>query len=78
MEQKELLMATIEAKYNAKIKRTIRRYRDRTMGELWKALDKLKNKMRAELEEHGLNDVKLVSKEEKLLTTEDQEKQDQN
>lgn len=77
MEQKELLMATIEAKYDAKIRRTIRRYRDRTMGELWEALDKLKAKMRAEMEEHGLNDVKLVSENEKILTKEDVVKSDE-
>lgn len=75
---KEIQLAIIEAKYNEKVKRTIRRYRERTMGELWKALDKLKDKMRAEMEEYGLNDVKLVSKDEKLLTKEDVVKTDEN
>lgn len=75
---KEIQLAIIEAKYNEKVKRTIRRYRERTMGELWKALDKLKDKMRAEMEEYGLNDVKLVSKDEKLLTKEDVVKADEN
>lgn len=75
---KELQLAIIEAKYNEKVKRTIRRYRERTMGELWQALDKLKDKMRAEMEEYGLNDVKLVSKDEKLLTKENVVKADEN
>lgn len=75
---KEIQLAIIEAKYNEKVKRTIRRYRERTMGELWQALDKLKDKMRAEMEEYGLNDVKLVSKDEKLLTKEDVVKADEN
>lgn len=72
MEQKQaILMAQIEAKYNEKIKRAIRRYNDRTMEELWKALDKLKAKMRQEMEDAGLNVVENVDNPNKILTTDD-------
>lgn len=64
-------MAQIEAKYDAKVKRAIRRYNDRTMEELWQALDKLKAKMRKDLEDAGLNVVENVDNPNKILTTDD-------
>ena len=75
MEQKAILLAQIEAKYDAKVKRVLRKYKDKTMGELWKKLDELKAQMKVELEQAGLNEVKIVNEDEKLLTTEDFVKQ---
>lgn len=66
---KEVIMAQIEAKYDAKVKRIVRRYQNRTMEELWHKLDELKAQMKAEMEQYGLNEVKYVEKDEKLLTS---------
>ena len=66
---KEVIMAQIEAKYDAKVKRIVRRYQNKTMEELWHKLDELKAQMKAEMEQYGLNEVKYVEKDEKLLTT---------
>lgn len=72
---KEVMMAQIEAKYDAKVKRIVRRYQNRTMEELWHKLDEIKAQMKAEMEQYGLNEVKYVEKDEKLLTTEEFAKQ---
>jgi predicted HTH transcriptional regulator len=43
-------MELLERKYERKIAKTIKAYGNRTMGELWEALDKLKEEMRKEVE----------------------------
>lgn len=47
-------LAIIEAKYNVKIEKTLKLYHDKTMGELWTALDILKEQMAVELAEIGI------------------------
>lgn len=44
----------IEKKYDVIIGETIELYKDKTMGELWAALDIIKDKMRKELKEAGI------------------------
>lgn len=45
----------IERKYSKKVDKLLKEYWDKPMGELWKALDELKAKMKIELEEKGLD-----------------------
>lgn len=47
-------LAIIEAKYDVKIQKTLRAYNDKTMEELWIALDLLKEQMSKELEQLGI------------------------
>lgn len=47
----ESRIKAIENKYNKKIKRLLDRYKDKTMQELWEALDELKAKMKVEWDE---------------------------
>ena len=44
-------LESIEKKYSKKIDKLLIKYADKTMGELWEELDKLKEKMRVELAE---------------------------
>lgn len=47
-------LAIIEAKYQVKVDKTFKLYYDKTWGELWDALDVLKEQMRKELKEIGI------------------------
>lgn len=56
---KEEKIELLEQKYSTKIAKLIKAYENKTMGELWERLDKLKEQMAKELEaiEHIGNKV---------------------
>lgn len=61
---KEEKMQLLEKKYERKIAKTMRAYGNRTMGELWEALDKLKEEMRKEVEELENREHNMDTKDE--------------
>ena len=53
------------AKYDRKVRKLLNEYQDKTMGELWAELDKLKAKMAEELKEFGIeSELKVLNKAE--------------
>ena len=48
---KEEKIALLEQKYSARIAKIVKAYENRTMGELWERLDKLKEQLAKELEQ---------------------------
>lgn len=54
--RKPKTLSTIEKKYSRRIAKLFERYADKTMGELWVELDKLKEKMAKEMAEIGITE----------------------
>lgn len=57
-------MRLLENKYERKIAKTFKAYGNKTMGELWEALDKLKEEMRKEVEELENREHNMDTKDE--------------
>lgn len=54
MKNKPKTLTTIRNKYTRKVAKVLRDYQDKSMEELWKKLDEVKEKMRVELNEIGI------------------------
>lgn len=57
-------MRLLENKYERKIGKTFKAYGNKTMAELWEALDKLKEEMRKEVEELENREHNMDTKDE--------------
>lgn len=56
MNRKPKTLSTIENKYSRKIAKLLVKYADKTMEEFWVEADKLKAKMKKEMEEIGITE----------------------
>ena len=56
MKNKPKTLTTIKNKYTRKVAKVLRYYQDKTMEELWKKLDELKENMREEMKEIGITE----------------------